>query len=372
MNIRRYALLCCFSFVVPVAAQDAPSASAPVASVYVPASPLERERPRYPSRAYSQRREGWAQVSFVISKEGEVIEPMIERSSHADFDQPTLRAIRGWRYQPATVDGEPVEQSMVQTIIRYQLDGTDGASGVFVAKFRRIDSLIRDGKLEEAESLIAELEQGQLNFYEVAWLGWLWSVYLDTKGDADPEALKRSLGRALIESETGVGSYLEPDVFVLASQRLYALHVESAEYGSAVTVFEHLQAATDAQRESKLYGDVLASLGDVQRRIMQLVAGPRVMRLTGRIDSSSYYWVHRLLRREFALGDVQGGYLELVDVRCSQATRRFPATADATFKIPESWGDCSVYIKGDAGATFAFEEYPSSAVNAVETMPAAQ
>jgi hypothetical protein len=32
--------------------------------------------------------------------------------------------------------------------------------------------------------------------------------------------------------------------------------------------------------------------------------------------------------------------------------------------VPASWGDCRVYIKGDVGATFAFEEYPEGYANA--------
>jgi hypothetical protein len=28
--------------------------------------------------------------------------------------------------------------------------------------------------------------------------------------------------------------------------------------------------------------------------------------------------------------------------------------------MPQSWGDCGVYIRGDTGTTFTFHEYPAS------------
>jgi TonB family protein len=73
-------------------------------------------------------------VSFVISEEGKVIEPMIEDSSHRDFDSSTLNAIEKWRYKPATLGGKPVEQSMVETTIRYKLCDAKGASPQFTPK----------------------------------------------------------------------------------------------------------------------------------------------------------------------------------------------------------------------------------------------
>lgn len=362
-------IVCTATFADVVLAQEQrlPAPAEFPSGILIPAEPVRQELPDYPSRALSQSREGWAMASFIITEEGEVLEPMIENSSHPDFDAPTLRALRDWRYKPATLDGTPVEQSMVQTIIRYHLEGRHGASREFVAKYREIAALVAARDVAAAAPLLEALGQGALNFYEDAWLAWLQYTYQEAMGTTDPEALMKPLGRAL-GSSGAEDDYLEPDVFVTASQRLYALLVRTGDLSGALTVFERLQESKTAQR-SDLYKEVIARLEPLQAAITGLVNGPNVLQQAGRVDGSNY-WVHRLLRRSFALGDVQGGELELFDVRCTRANRRFSALPDTIVKIPDSWGACSVYIKGEPGTTFAFEEYAPESADAPDTSPA--
>jgi hypothetical protein len=90
------------------------------------------------------------------------------------------------------------------------------------------------------------------------------------------------------------------------------------------------------------------------------------LRQTARVDEY-HYWVHKMLRRSFAFGDVEGGELYVVDVRCTRANRRFVSMPqDIVLKIPDTWGDCRVYIKGDPGTTFAFEEYSEGFADTVD------
>jgi TonB family protein len=342
-------------------------------NVYVPAEPLNRSAPSYPTQALYQRREGWVMVSFIISEEGEVIEPMIEDSSSSDFDDSALRAIRNWRYKPATLGGKPVEQSMVQTIIRYKMAEAKGASGKFVNKYRAITKLIADKSFAEAGSSLDALGEGELNYYEQAWLWWLRYVYLDATGTAEPAALEEALRKALGSSQEKSDDYLQPDVFVSAAQRLYVLRARNADLSGAVTVFEQLKASDTAKR-SKVYEQMVAALEPSYEEIMRLVAGSGVLRQMARVDEHNY-WVHRMLRRSFALADVESGKLDVVDVRCKRANRRFLSIPDnAVLRIPDTWGDCSVYVKGDVGTTFAFEEYPAGYSRALdpEQVPATE
>jgi hypothetical protein len=74
------------------------------------------------------------------------------------------------------------------------------------------------------------------------------------------------------------------------------------------------------------------------------------------------YWVHDLLRRSFSVADIMGR-LDVLDIRCERGTRRYNAVpADTIWTVPQSWGDCGAYIKGEPGTTFAFREYPRSFV----------
>src|SRR5262245_46601841 len=130
--------LCGVLLAAQAVAQGPPAPSVVSTDLYVAAEPTKRTPPDYPQAALSKGREGWAKASFVISSEGKVIEAMIEESSHHDFDAPTLRAVESWHYKPAMLDGTPVEQSMVETVIRYQLEAESGASAQFIKKYRAI------------------------------------------------------------------------------------------------------------------------------------------------------------------------------------------------------------------------------------------
>src|SRR5262245_59362614 len=71
---------------------------------------LVRINPDYPRGAAAAGREGWATLSFVVTRDGEVVEALIEQSSgDEDIAQAALEAVRKWRYNPARRNGEPVE-----------------------------------------------------------------------------------------------------------------------------------------------------------------------------------------------------------------------------------------------------------------------
>jgi TonB family protein len=334
-------------------------------NTYIQAAALKRMAPSYPQAALSAGREGWVTLSFVISEEGKVIEPMIEDSSNRVFDASALQAVESWTYIPATVGGKPVEQSMVKTTIRYQLEDGRGARPQFIRKYRSIRDLILAHEFPEAGRSLEELEHGTLNYYEDAWLWWLKYVYLEASGTTDPDARMVALRKALGSTETEDDNYLESDVFVSASQNLYVLRVRSGDFSGAISVFERLKASKSAQR-SKLYKDVVGALEPTYQQMMNAVAGPNVLRQKATVDEHNY-WFHRMLRRSFSFGDVRNGNLDIVDLRCTRANRRLTSLpADAVLKIPDDWGDCSVYIKGDPGTTFSYEEYAADAANTID------
>lgn len=70
------------------------------------------------------------------------------------------------------------------------------------------------------------------------------------------------------------------------------------------------------------------------------------------------YWVHGLVRRLFSVANVSGR-IDAVDLRCTQGTRRYVSIPDSeVWQVPESWGECGMYVKGEPGTTFTFAEHP--------------
>ncbi len=75
-----------------------------------------RIQPRYPPGLMKQRVEGAVVIVFVLDENGRVQDPRVESSTHPDFEQPALAALRRWRFQPGTREGEPVRSHVRQQI----------------------------------------------------------------------------------------------------------------------------------------------------------------------------------------------------------------------------------------------------------------
>ena len=191
-----------------------------------------------------------------------------------------------------------------------------------------------------------------MNLYEDAWFWWLKYSYLEASQSASNEEQIDALQLALGYEE----DYLEPELFVAAAHSLFVLRVRAGDYSAARTTFLRLRDSRTAQR-SERYEETIALLSPVYRQIEDAVAGNSLLVVNAKIGKHDY-WVHDLLRRSFAMADVTGR-VDAVDIRCERATKRYDAfPADGVWHVPESWGSCGVYIKGEPGTTFKFEEYP--------------
>ncbi len=232
---------------------------------------------------------------------------------------------------------------------------TPGASAAFASKFRRIARLINDRDFAAAEPLIAELEFGErASLYEDAWLWWTKFVYLSTSGSSDTAEMRRCLQRAIGYEE----EYLAPEQFVAAAERLVVLHAQALDIAAAISTFERLRDATAARRADG-YEQAVAYLEPSYERMLDLVRGNDLLGMDATIGEYDY-WVHDLLRRAFSVEDVVGR-LEVLDIRCTRRTQRYSSVPiDTVWSIPESWGVCRVYLKGEPGTTFRFLEYPRS------------
>ena len=334
------------------AAQEPDSVSA---ETYIKARPIERSAPSFPVDALSRGQEGWVMVSFIISPEGEVEEPMIEDSSGVpSLERAALQAVRKWRYSAALRNGTPVEQSMTKTRIVFELDGgRKGASPQFVKKYRAVAQLIDNGEFAAVPALLEDMESsGRVNLYEDAFFWWLKYVYLEKTKSADTKQMIDDLRSAIGYEE----DYLPADQFVVAAARLYALEVKTADLSHARSTFERLRDSKTARR-SKQYTPVIEALSPSYMQIEQLIAGNTVLIAPGEIGNHDY-WVHDLLRRSFSLGKINGR-VDVVDVRCERGTKRYDSFPnDAVWQVPKSWGLCGVYIKGEPGTTFTFEDRP--------------
>lgn len=87
---------------------------------------LKQTHPVYPSKAASKGWEDRVVVRYVIGKDGRVKEvTIVEPPDKKEFEEPTLRAIRLWRFSPYVRDGKRVEV-VHELTVNYRLISAGG------------------------------------------------------------------------------------------------------------------------------------------------------------------------------------------------------------------------------------------------------
>jgi protein TonB len=68
--------------------------------------------PQYPAALRTQKVRGTVHVLFVVDRNGRVVKPQVQKSTHSAFDRPALEAVRQWRFEPGKRSGQTVQFRM--------------------------------------------------------------------------------------------------------------------------------------------------------------------------------------------------------------------------------------------------------------------
>lgn len=119
--------------------------------------------------------EGFVELQFTVRADGSVSENvdvlrLVASQSYADLAK---RAVRDWRFEPATANGKPV--SFTQKLRAfYELGLPQAARGSIIAGYNESVELIKVGKMQDADGKLAEMYRlPDLNFYERGMLTYL-------------------------------------------------------------------------------------------------------------------------------------------------------------------------------------------------------
>ena len=350
-----------------IPAAQAPQATVPTLQGGTRAQPLKSVYPDYPDSAKALGQEGWVVLSFAVKPDGRVADPVVEDSSGlAAFEKAALRSIIRQRYEPATWNGKPIEQCAARQRYIFQIrrpgrsDRPIGARSSFIREYKAAAELAEANKPDAAEEKLDQLTKGGAwNNYEAARL-WLFRASLQAlKGDKQGQL--RSLRKALFSGEYS----LESNLYSEALRHEFALQVQMQRYGDALATYRKL-------RDAKKPGD-LAPYEKIVAEINALIDGDKPLSATGLIEFRSGCeegrpnYQHELLRREFAF-DVPKGKASDFELRCDWRRIVDKVDPDRTWKVPDSWGWCQLFVFGDTGSEVKIIEYPLDATQKAKRM----
>lgn len=85
--------------------------------------PIVKVSPQYPQRALQRGLEGWVLVEFTVTPAGTVKDITVVDAEPADiFNRAAVDAAKKFKYKPRVIDGQAVEVSGVQNLIRFEME----------------------------------------------------------------------------------------------------------------------------------------------------------------------------------------------------------------------------------------------------------
>lgn len=70
--------------------------------------------PAYPESLRASGAHGETVIAFVIDVDGHVVDVDVRSATHPEFSEAAMKALKSWRFRPATLNGQPVRRSAVQ------------------------------------------------------------------------------------------------------------------------------------------------------------------------------------------------------------------------------------------------------------------
>ncbi|UTA47611.1 energy transducer TonB [Simiduia sp. 21SJ11W-1] len=305
------------------------------ADILTDAKAVERMAPRYPLKELQSNREGWAVISYVIDKDGSVIDPKIDDSTGvSSFEKAALKVVKKWKYEPATLNGEPVQQCRTRAKITFAIRGnTATATPKFVRNFKKIVAFIDANELTEAETHLNDLrELSSWNLYEDAWY-WYLKSHLDRK-KGDYQSTYSSLKRAVAYE----GNYLPDNEYLSSLETLFLLDVHYQHYAEALRTYEQIKALSD---------EIDPKTQKTAETIQAQLDSHLTLKMDIQLDTNGQ-WHFELPRRRFSIGSGIES-LDSFEARCDAKRQIVSIEKKQVWSVPSSWGRCTLYLEGEAG-----------------------
>ena len=117
--------------------------------------------------------------------------------------------------------------------------------------------------------------------------------------------------------------------------------MKHGEYANALDSAEKLKQSKDEE--------TIAFITPILEKIDTHLKSSSTLSLDVKLKGETHF--HKLARHQFAFANVEGE-LDSVEVRCDGKREKYTVAEEHIWSIPESWGQCTVLIKGEKNTKF--------------------
>lgn len=316
---------------------------------YTVAVPVERPQAKYPSRAAKKGVDGWVQLSYVIDQEGKV-KDVVAMNNGGDplFVKAAMSAVKTWQFEPATANGEPIEQCNNSVQMDFILSKGGRVGRKLYRSIRKGHKAINNKDIALAKEALSEIDEADsLNITELFWRNHLAVSLHNLTGDEKRKYHAARKARASLKTLALKDSKKQELLTYLLLQE-FIYQSNNALYSSALDTFDKLKKASP---------EAAADVQSAVDKIKQRVAENEHILVAGKVSQSGR-WSHNLARNSFVITDIEGR-LDKLEVRCSRKFRSFTVSDQTQWKIPESWGKCNIHLLGQEQSKFNLVEINS-------------
>lgn len=329
-----------------MAADPPPDASTVI--VGTPAVLLRTPELVYPHSEAIRDHEGWLLVSYDITAEGRVSEIVVlDQIGPKAFADAAIKALKAWTFTPATFQRQPTAQlnNLQSFVFRF----TNGPVGVDRRRMRDFKQLLQwvDAKDDAAaRALIDQLLILPLNIYEQALLNEQRATLARRAQQFDDEVY--FLERAQIGS-----GFLRGKVNALLLAKFFVAQARTGKVADALATYQNMLRYQSALPNWPAFETM-------HRDLLAAPASDRPLSTRGAIRrvewSEDFVWTHHLLRRSIEFSALQGTLWQF-QVRCERKVFGDQVVVGKNWTVPAGWGQCTLYVYGEPGATFVLTEF---------------
>jgi TonB family protein len=314
---------------------------------------VNSERPKMPGAIWREDIEGWVDVEVTVAVDGSAHNPRILATSiDGVFEKATLEAASNWRFEPATVNGKPVETTHEVRQSFFFEDNSDSISQAFARRAQGISRAFADNDLDTAWKKIGQLEEKRTRLMaEGIYMDFFKANYYEKTNQ--PTLALYHLNRALYMADGYVARAVREHMLRSAVK----LNAEQRNFVAALARFEQLEGLV---RKLPADDPIRQYAADINAAIAsdQPLAWQATLERCDGCARETYSWSHPLVRKRFTLSAVPDT-LEDTQLRCDEHFQYFRLRAGETYAIPEGITGCTFHANSWRAERFSLIELPA-------------
>lgn len=309
--------------------------------------PTAQPAPPQPTNKAGKSIEGWSVVRYSVLADGTTANIRVIDTVPPGIDTgPTVDAVKRWRFTPGTADGKAADWHNTESVVVYRAADARAQppSSDFEMRYQAIRAILEgqqpidlqaaadmnEALLEESATRIEELGLAMAQRTIIAFGLENWHESYETiRLVTDPRVA------ALSGEDLLVALQLRLQLADRLGRTAEALEM----HGRIVAGLEPGQA------------DPFAPVADALRKRLN---DAEALQAAGFIDDDP--WRVDVTRRTFTLANIEGE-VDAIHAECDHRRRTLEYMPDVDWQLPDSWGDCVLFVAGEPGTSFRFFEF---------------